>query len=172
VLARAPRSGDTVWVLGDTLYGLADVDDADRRLREFMQVPVPRPVAPGMICGELVRLPVGTPRSTLLRAVFEAERTGWTLLGGHPLVYSESAEQVEAMLALPGAARLARTVRRARLRLLASAPADAVPLFVLPGMALIESVGEDAAGMPWRDLRFPALDRIGVQPSAGPKIMR
>lgn len=44
------------WILGDAVRGPGDFEDVARRVREFLQVPVPRPVAPAHRSGAVVAL--------------------------------------------------------------------------------------------------------------------
>jgi len=156
VIARAPRelASGAVWVLGDAWNGLADITDSDRRFREVLGVPVPRPLPPNMITGELIRLPAATDRTVLLRAVLEAERTSWAILGGHAVLYSESSDQIDALLTAPGVERLSHAVHLTRLRLVDVVPEGATVLLRLDVMILVEADDDAAEGRPWRKLRF------------------
>ncbi len=157
VLARSPRADGAVWVLGDALYGLADIADADRRFREVLGVPVPRPLPPDRRTGALGGRLRASGGSTLLRAAFEAERTSWAILDGRAVLYSETSDQTDALLAAPGAKRLSHAVHLTRLRLVNAMPEGATPLLRLDGMTLVEADSDTAEGTTWRDLRFSTL---------------
>lgn len=159
VLARASalETDDATWVLGDAYFGLADIADANRRFREVLGVPVPRPLPPDMITGELVRLPGDTDQRMLLRAIYDAERTSWAILGGQVVLYSENSDQIDELLAMPGVIRLSHAVHLTRLRLVNRVPEGATALLRLNGMTLVEADSEIAEGMSWRELRFATL---------------
>lgn len=159
ILALEPHAiaEGIVWVLGDELYGLGDIDDADRRFREVLGVPVPRPLPPDMVTGELIRFPAATAWSTLMRATFEVNHTSWTILDGQAVLYSEASDQIDSLLAFPGATRVSHAVHLTRLRLVDSVPQGATPLLRLEGMTLVEAVSDTTEGTPWREMRFATL---------------
>lgn len=146
-----------LWILNDAYRGLADIDDADRRFREMLGVPVPRPLPPGMISGELIQIPSDVDRSVLLRAVFDVYRTSWTIIDRRVVLYSEDSDQIDWLLRMAGAVRLSRAVHLTRVRLVDVPDKDAIPLLQLTGRQLIEAGSEDAAGLGWRQLRFAVL---------------
>ena len=159
LISAEPRPGADmdVWVLGDALRGVDDLLNVERRLREVMSMPVPRPLPPDRITGELISLPRGFGDDRLLRLVYDAGRTSWVILGDRVVLYSEDTDQIDRLLAESGVKRISRAVSMVRLRLVPDVPSGAGWLIETGSGTLVEAEATDAEGVGWSELRFQVL---------------
>jgi hypothetical protein len=147
------------WILGDAVRGPGGFEDVARRVREFLQIPVPRPVSPAYRSGAVVALNGPDQGRTLLKAAFRDGALDWVEMEQTTLVYLENTD-VEDELVQEGAGRLSFSVRKAGLYV-APAPSAGEALWLGRQFALLsvehETVPQPADSRPWESVRHSRL---------------
>jgi hypothetical protein len=148
------------WILGDAVRGPGGFEDVARRVREFLQIPVPRPVSPANRSGALVALNGLDQGRALLKAAFRDGALDWVEMEQTTLVYLEDTDAEDQLVQEAGASRLSFSVRKASLYV-APAPSAGEALWRGRQFVLLsvehEAVTQPADWRPWESVRHSRL---------------
>lgn len=113
----------TTWIVGDREVGLSSLGDVERRIRETIHVPIPRPIDPARRTGSLTALPAEAASAKLfLNAAYRDPTADWLTLGAFAVVYCEDGDVEDDLAAADGAVHVATSVRKHGLYIIKSAP--------------------------------------------------
>jgi hypothetical protein len=159
---RQDVPGVVQWILGDAVRGPGGFEDVARRVREFLRIPVPRPVSPAYRSGAVVALDGPDRGRALLKAAFRDGGLDWVEVEQTTLAYLENTD-VEDELVQEGASRLSFSVRKASLYV-GPAPAAREALWRGRQYALLTVEQQADAKADWRPWESVRHSRLGSTP--------